>query len=190
MMTLQYNKVFCLSSPRDRCPDAFFIALSFFPLLIIPPLSLLSFLLSLHSFVILVRWMNSMTMMTLQKVFCFITSPRERCLAYHLSFISPLIPPVSSSISRVVCTCVVACYAWGTKYCSQRRLNEWKYYLYAIWWCVAYHSSLPQLACSILTTTYQYCFSAQYNTTRQEYRAQLYFKKDPGPGRAVQLNQE
>ena len=66
MMTLQYNKVFCLSSPRERCPDAFFIALSFFPLLIIPPLSLLSFLLSLHSFVILVRWMNSMTMMTLQ----------------------------------------------------------------------------------------------------------------------------
>ena len=97
---------------------------------------------------------------------------------------------MSSSISRVVCTCVVACYAWGTKYCSQRRLNEWKYYLYAIWWCVAYHSSLPQLACSILTTTYQYCFSAQYNTTRQEYRARLYFKKDPGPGRAVQPNQE
>ena len=130
MMTLQYNKVFCLSSPRDRCPDAFFIALSFFPLLIIPPLSLLSFLLSLHSFVILVRWMNSMTMMCVANAKRFLYCPFFPSLAYHPSFISPLIPPVSSSISRVVCTCVVACYAWGTKYCSQRRLNEWKYYLY------------------------------------------------------------
>ena len=71
-------------------PSAFFIALSFLPLLIISPLSLLSFLLCPHQL-------------------------------------------VGSLITMHMCL----------------RLNEWKYYLYAIWWCVPavkYHSSLPQLA--------------------------------------------